>query len=31
MPSGKLVAWILGLSALVYVGMERYQASKGNR
>lgn len=29
MPSGKLIAWIIGLSGLVYVGLQRYQASKG--
>lgn len=29
MPSGKMIAWIVGLSALVYVGIQRYEASKG--
>ncbi len=28
MPSGKLIAWIIGLSVLTYFGLERYQASK---
>lgn len=29
MPSGKLIAWIVVLSLLTTVGMERYKASKG--
>lgn len=28
MPSGKLIAWIIGLSLLTGIGMERYKASK---
>lgn len=28
MPSGRLIAWIVGLSALTFVGIERYKASK---
>lgn len=29
MPSGKLIAWIVGLSLLTTIGMERFKASKG--
>lgn len=29
MPSGKLIAWIVGLSALTTLGLEHYKASKG--
>lgn len=29
MPSGRTVAWIIGLSLLTYFGMERYKAAKG--
>ncbi len=28
MPSGKLIAWIIGLSALTFVGLQRYQTSR---
>lgn len=28
MPSGKLVLWIVGLSALTYVGIEHYKSMK---
>lgn len=29
MPSGKMIAWIVGLSLATYMGLERYKASKG--
>jgi hypothetical protein len=29
MPSGKMIVWIVGLSALTFLGIERYKASKG--
>lgn len=29
MPSGKMIAWIVGLSLVTYLGLERYKAAKG--
>lgn len=29
MPSGRMVAWIIGLSLATYFGLERYKAAKG--
>ena len=29
MPPTKMVLWIVGLSALTYLGIEHYQKSKG--
>lgn len=29
MPSGKLILWMALVSGAVYVGLERYKASKG--
>lgn len=28
MPSGRMLAWIVGLSALTYVGIEKYKMQK---
>ena len=29
MPSGKLIAWIVGLSVLTFLGLEHYKQMKG--
>ena len=29
MPSGKLIAWIVGLSVLTSLGLQHYQSRKG--
>jgi hypothetical protein len=29
MPSAKMIFWIVGLSALTFMGIERFKASRG--